>query len=117
MCLTRWLKFEIICPPVWILSANSISPFSIVLLTDLYLLGQSGIHHEFELERTLAGVGQWFEHRPVNQRVAGHIPSQGTCLGCGPGTQRGAYERQPHIELEQPTFKSLFLFLAHSCLF
>ena len=32
----------------------------------------------------LAGVTQWIECCPVNQRVAGSIPSQGTCLGCGP---------------------------------
>ena len=31
----------------------------------------------------LAGVAQWIEHQPANQRVAGSIPSQGTCLGCG----------------------------------
>ena len=35
----------------------------------------------------LAGVAQWIEHGPENQRVAGSIPSQGTCLGCGPGPQ------------------------------
>ena len=29
----------------------------------------------------LAGVAQWIEHWPVNQRVACSIPSQGTCLG------------------------------------
>ena len=29
----------------------------------------------------LAGVAQWVEHQPVNQKVAGSIPSQGTCLG------------------------------------
>ena len=38
----------------------------------------------------LAGVAQWIERRPANQRVAGSIPSQGTCLGCGPGPQLGA---------------------------
>ena len=32
-----------------------------------------------------AGVAQWIEHWPANQRVAGSIPSQGTCLCCGPG--------------------------------
>ena len=31
----------------------------------------------------LAGVAQWIECRPANQRIAGLIPSQGTCLGCG----------------------------------
>ena len=35
----------------------------------------------------LAGVSQQIECHPVNQRVAGLIPSQGTCLGCGPGPQ------------------------------
>ena len=30
----------------------------------------------------LAGVTQRIECQPVNQRVAGSIPSQGTCLGC-----------------------------------
>ena len=35
----------------------------------------------------MAGVAQWIECRPVNQKVAGLIPSQVTCLGCGPGPQ------------------------------
>ena len=35
----------------------------------------------------LAGVAQWIECGPANQRVTGPIPSQGTCLGCGPGPQ------------------------------
>ena len=29
----------------------------------------------------LAGVAQWIEHQPVNQRVAGSIPSLGHMLG------------------------------------
>ena len=33
----------------------------------------------------LAGVAQWIERQPMNQRVTGSIPSQGTCLGCKPG--------------------------------
>ena len=37
----------------------------------------------------LADVAQWIECWPANQRVAGSIPSQGTCLGCGPGPQLG----------------------------
>ena len=28
-----------------------------------------------------AGVAQWTEHWPVNRKVAGLIPSWGTCLG------------------------------------
>ena len=35
----------------------------------------------------LAGVAQWIEGQPVNQRVSGSLPSQGTCLGCRPGPQ------------------------------
>ena len=34
----------------------------------------------------LAGMAQWIECRPVNQST-GLIPSQGTCLRCGPGPQ------------------------------
>ena len=42
----------------------------------------------------LAGVVQWIERRPVHWKVTGLIPSQGTCLGCAPGPQLGAGERQ-----------------------
>ena len=45
---------------------------------------------------TLAGMAGWAECRPVNQTVAGSIPSQDTCPGCW-------RERQPHIDV------SLFL--------
>ena len=39
------------------------------------------------LDSALAGVVQGIEHGSAKQRVAGPIPSQGTCLGCGPGPQ------------------------------
>ena len=52
----------------------------------------------------LAGVAQWIEHQPSNQSVASSIPSQGTCLGFGPGPQQGAHERQPHIDVSLPLF-------------
>ena len=35
-----------------------------------------------ENNTALAGVGQWFKHQPVNQKVTSSIPSQGTCPGC-----------------------------------
>ena len=38
----------------------------------------------------LAGVAQWIECWPENQRVAGSIPSQGMCLSCGPSPLFGA---------------------------
>ena len=56
-------------------------------------------------EGALASVTQWIEHGPENQRVAGSIPSQGTCLGCRPGPPQGTCKRQLHIE---------FLFLSFS---
>ena len=37
----------------------------------------------------LAVVTQWIEHQTAHQRVAGSIPSQGTCPGWGPGPQFG----------------------------
>ena len=40
-----------------------------------------------ECTAALDGVAQWTECWTANQRVAGSIPSQGTCLGCGPGAQ------------------------------
>ena len=47
----------------------------------------------------LAGVAQWIEGQPANQRIAGSIPNQGTCLGCRLGPQLGPHERQPHIHV------------------
>ena len=58
-------------------------------------------------EIALAGVAQWIECGPVNQRVAGLIPSQGTRLGCRPGPWLGAHERQPHTDVSPPPFPSL----------
>ena len=47
----------------------------------------------------LAGEGQWIEYQPGKRRVAGLIPSQDTCLGCGLGPQWGVRGRQPHIDV------------------
>ena len=53
----------------------------------------------------LAGEAQWIECWPVNGKVVSSIPSQGTCLGCGPDPQLGACERQPtNISLTQQCF-------------
>ena len=41
----------------------------------------------------LARAAQWIECLPVNRRVASTIPSQGTCLGCGPGPRLGVRMR------------------------
>ena len=52
-----------------------------------------------------AGVAQWVEHGPANQRVSSSIPSQGTCLGCGPGPWLRACERQPvNVSLTRQCF-------------
>ena len=54
----------------------------------------------------VAGVAQWIECWPVNQRVSDSIPSQGTCLGCRPGPQKGARRKQPHVDVSLPLFLS-----------
>ena len=52
----------------------------------------------------LAGVAQWTECQPANQRVTGSIPSRGTYPGCRPGPQLWVLERQPHIDVSLPLF-------------
>ena len=58
----------------------------------------------------LAGVAQWIEHQPVNQGVAGSIPSQGTCLSYRPGSPVGGHVRGNqsmfllHIDVSLPLF-------------
>ena len=60
-------------------------------------------------EMALAGVVQWAGHRPTKWKVAGSIPRQGTCLGCGPGPQLGAWERQQmHVSLAHWCFSPSF---------
>ena len=58
----------------------------------------------FKKESALAGVAQWIECQPVNQRVTRSIPRQGTFLGCRPDPQQGAHERQPHTDVSLPLF-------------
>ena len=50
----------------------------------------------------LAGVAQWTEHWPANQKFTGSIPSQHTCLGC----RRSMY--CSHIDVSLPLFLSPF---------
>ena len=58
----------------------------------------------------VAGVAQWTEQGRANQKFTGWIPSQSTCLGCGPDSQFGASERQrmnvslTHINVCLPLF-------------
>ena len=44
-------------------------------------------------QRTLAGMAQWIECQPVNQKVSGSIPRQGTCLGGRQDPQQVAQEK------------------------
>ena len=60
------------------------------------------------LNSALVGAAQWIECWPMNQRVAGSILNQGTCLGCGPGPLLRALERQPHLYVSLPLFLPLF---------
>ena len=46
------------------------------------------------VQSALAGVTQWIEGGPENQKVMGSIPRQGPCPALGPGLQWGSRERQ-----------------------
>ena len=50
----------------------------------------------------LAGVAQWIERRPANQRVAGLILSQGTGLRWRLSSQWGTRGRQAHTDVSLP---------------
>ena len=50
---------------------------------------------QHKINTALAGVAQWIECQPANQRVAGLILSQRTCLGCGLGPQLWTCKKQP----------------------
>ena len=62
-----------------------------------------------KLGKALVGVAQWIVCPTVNPEVAGLIPSQGTCLGCGPGPQFGAGEKLPLIHRYFSPSLSVFL--------
>ena len=59
----------------------------------------------------LAGVAQWLAYWPVNQKVTGLIPSQDTCLGCGPGPQAGGLREATDLCV---SCTPMFLFLSFS---
>ena len=57
------------------------------LMAFLYINNELSERETKKTIPALAGVAQWIELLPENQRVGSLIPSQGTCLGCGPGPQ------------------------------
>ena len=66
-----------------------------------YSLSMVGLNSSIS---ALTGVAEWIGHCSANQKVASSTPSQGTCLGCRPGSQLGACKRQ-----------LINVFLAHKC--
>ena len=87
---TFWMLITEIIAPVHICICKSVSRKSPVIVN--------------KTRMALAGMAQWTECWPVNQRVAGSIPSQGACLGCGPGLHWGPRKRQPHTDVSLPLF-------------
>ena len=55
-----------------------------------------------EIIIALAGMAQWIECRPENQKVAGSIPGQVTWLGFRPHPQLQMYKRQPISKCNKP---------------
>ena len=53
----------------------------------VYQYHETLFNHKKQQSTALAHVAQCIDHGPLSQRVAGLIPSQGTCLGFGPGPQ------------------------------
>ena len=51
------------------------------------------MHYIRDTHAALAGVAQWLEGWPANQKAAGLIPSPNACLCCGPGPWSGVCER------------------------
>ena len=84
-------------PPIS-LAHSQLCPLLLAIATSIPL------HSQKCPSTALAGVAQWTECWPVNQRVTDLIPSQGTCLGCGPGPQYEVHEGQPHTDVSLPLF-------------
>ena len=59
----------------------------------------------------MAGVAQWIEHWPANQRVTVRFPVRAHAWVCRPSLQWGALERQPHIDVSLSLSPSLPLSL------
>ena len=78
---------------------------------DIRGINRSGKYTIKKMLLAPAGVAQWIEHWPVSQRVAGSIPSWGTCLGCEPGqVPSGGHARGNHawmfLSLPSPLSKN-----------
>ena len=65
----------------------SILPLQLFCKSKMFTKLKVHLTRASESGSALAGVAQWIECQPVNQRVTGLIPSQGTWSGCGPGPQ------------------------------
>ena len=92
--------------PLLIFSSN-ICSLLMCHMIPLFIGGPKGLtNRKFQSLETLlsalAGVAQWIECWPVNKRVAGLIPGQGTYLGCRPSPQLGEHKRHPYVYVSLP---------------
>ena len=65
------------------------------------------VHVENDKESALAGVAQWIECQPVNQRVTGSIPSLGHMPGLQARSTVEGVRKATHIDVSLPPFSSL----------
>ena len=96
--LTSWLPPSSLTPHSFEFHTIGLCPLVFSIGVDsLHALAPLPLRHLWPLrtnkQTALAGVAQWIECWPVNQRVSGLIPSEGTCLGCRFGPWWGACER------------------------
>ena len=82
-----WSKFILQFWNDWCYAEEHLWPIEMhrdTLLSSLPLTFLSPLRNYVLKYHAVACVTQWIEHRPANQKVAGSIPSQGTCLVCRP---------------------------------
>ena len=59
---------------------------------------------KYMVKLPLAGVAQWIEHGPVNQRVTGSILNLRHVPGLQARSPTGACKRQPQVDVSIPHF-------------
>ena len=88
----------------WTVSFKEILKWEhIVIFTHIFIISKFPHFNSSEKEKkgnnALAGLPQWTECQPANQRVTGLIPSQSTCPGCRPHPSWGCLSGNHRLSL------------------
>ena len=98
----------------WLRLCSRVSLFFLIIQNIQDLIENTALKNI--IYRTFTGWhGSAYWALACEQKVSGLIPGQSTCLGCGPGSQLGACERQAiDVSLEHWCFISLSISLLSS---